>query len=262
MEKPIKELTAGELRVMVYRTRNEMGRAAGEAAGRFLANRLQEKAEVSVIFAAAPSQNEMLDTLVCYPGIDWSRIHAFHMDEYIGLAPEAPQGFGNFLKRHIFARLPFRSVNYLNGGAADLAMECARYAALLQEHPSDLVLMGIGENGHIAFNDPWVADFHDNVSVKVVELDSVCRMQQVNDGCFEHLDEVPTHALTLTIPALIQAEGILCTVPAPTKRRAVARAVLGPVETACPASILQTRRGALLFCDADSGADLMEIDLP
>lgn len=257
MTNAIKTIQSGKLATGVYRTREEMGKAAGTAAGEKLKELLAVKDEVNVIFAAAPSQNEMLQTLVDFPGIDWTRVNGFHMDEYIGLPGDAPQGFGNFLRERIFEKLPFRKVYYLDGNAADLDAECARYGNLLEEHPTDMVCMGIGENGHIAFNDPWVADFNDPQKVKVVPLDPVCRQQQVNDGCFAKLDEVPKQALTLTIPALIAAPYVFCTVPAATKAQAVLHTVRGSVTPDCPASILQTHPCARMFCDAQSGRDIL-----
>ena len=213
---------------------------------------LAEKEEINMIFAAAPSQNEVLAALVSKTDIEWNRINAFHMDEYIGLRKEAPQGFGNFLRNAIFDKVPFRSVHYINGEiAADVA--CQEYASLLEQNPVDVVFMGIGENGHIAFNDPHVANFADSQRVKIVDLDEKCRQQQVNDGCFASLADVPTHAYTLTIPTLVRAPWLFCTVPAPTKAEAVKNTVLGPVSETCPASILRTHSSAVLYCDADSG---------
>lgn len=257
MTNAMKTIISGKLTTYVYRTRTEMGKAAGTAAGEKLKELLAVKDEVNVIFAAAPSQNEMLEALTSFPGIDWTRVNGFHMDEYIGLPKDAPQGFGNFLRERIFKKLPFKNVYYLDGNTADLSAECARYGKLLEEHPVDMVCMGIGENGHIAFNDPWVADFNDPVKVKVVPLDPVCRQQQVNDGCFGSLDEVPQKALSLTIPALTAAPTVICTVPAATKARAVLHAVRGPVTPDCPASILQTHPSARMFCDAQSGRDVL-----
>ena len=167
-----------------------------------------------MIFAAAPSQNDVLLALTEDKSIDWTRVNAFHMDEYVGLPKDAPQGFGNFLSAHIFSLAPFKSVNYIDCTAENPEAECERYAELLKNNPTDIVVMGIGENGHIAFNDPWVADFNDEKWVKVVPLDEVCRNQQVNDGCFAHVDEVPTHALTLTVPTLVRAPWLFCIVPA------------------------------------------------
>ena len=180
------------------------------------------------------------------------------MDEYIGLAPDAPQGFGNFLRRELFSKVSFASVSYLDGTADDRAAECRRYGELLAAAPVDIVCLGIGENGHIAFNDPHVADFNDPAAVKVVELDHTCRQQQVNDGCFAKLDDVPTHALTLTIPTLVAPKTVFCMVPAPTKAKAVQAAVEGPISETCPASILRRHDNASLWLDPDSAALLKE----
>lgn len=248
---------ADALRVRISDSREAMGLDAARAAGECIRALLREKEEISMIFAAAPSQNETLCCLAREEGIDWSRVHAFHMDEYVGLSPEAPQSFGCYLREHVFSRLPFRSVNYLRGDAPDAQAECGRYGALLDRYPADVVMLGIGENGHIAFNDPWVADFDDPVRVKVVPLDPVCRLQQVHDGCFERLEQVPERALTLTIPALARAGHLFCTVPAATKREAVNRTVTGPIGAQVPATVMRRHPDATLFCDPDSAADLL-----
>ncbi len=252
----LKTCQADKLRVEVYETRLEMGKAAGKDAAEKLRSLLKEKEEVNVIFAAAPSQNEVLDALVEEPDIDWSRINAFHMDEYVGLRSDAPQCFSNFLVEHIFGRVPFKQV-FLLKPSGDGEAECARYAELLKQYPVDLVCLGIGENGHIAFNDPGVAQFDDPKLVKLAELDLVCRMQQVHDGCFSSLDEVPTHALTLTIPALTHAAHMVCVVPAASKRNAVKATVYGPVTEDVPATILRNHKDAVLYCDKESGADIL-----
>jgi len=210
-----------------------------------------------VIFAAAPSQNELLGALCQGGRVDWPRVHAFHMDEYLGLPPDAPQSFGRFLRERLFEHLPFGSVQYLDAQTVDPAMECARYADLLAAAPIDLVCAGIGENGHMAFNDPAVADFHDPALVKVVALDAVCRQQQVNDGAFASLAQVPTHAMTLTMPALLAARRIVCVVPGPTKAAAVKAALTGPISTACPASALRRHPQAVLYLDRASAAGIL-----
>mgnify|MGYP003299788178 CR=1 FL=1 len=253
----MKTLTKEKLVVNIYDTREQMGSAAGKKAAELIKEYLALKEEVNVIFAAAPSQNEMLDTLVKSEGIDWSRVNAFHMDEYIGLAADAPQGFGNFLKERIFSRLPFKSVNYINCEAKDVDAECERYSKLLKDNPVDIVLLGIGENGHLAFNDPHVADFNDKAAVKAVKLDDICRNQQVNDGCFKTLADVPEYALTLTIPALVSAKHMVCTVPAATKAWAVNATVTEPVSEKVPATIMRKHNSAVMFCDHDSGRDLL-----
>jgi glucosamine-6-phosphate deaminase len=236
-----------------------MGDAVAAEASAVVRAFLEIKKTIRVIFAAAPSQNEFLETLSHDTRIDFSRICAFHMDEYIGLLADAPQGFGNFLRDRIFSRCPFREVNYINGLAPDPQIECRRYASLLEQGPIDLVFMGIGENAHIAFNDPGVADFNDPLKVKMVELDDQCRQQQVNDGCFTGLDQVPTHALTLTVPVLMSAEAVFCIVPAKTKADGVYNSLAGEVTEQYPASILRKHRNATLYLDGDSGARLEEI---
>ncbi len=176
------------------------------------------------------------------------------MDEYIGLSADAPQGFGNFLKSHIFGLAPFRSVNYIDISAEDPEAECARYAAILEKYPTDIVVMGIGENGHIAFNDPPVADFKDKKVAKPVLLDEICRNQQVNDGCFATIDDVPKYAITLTVPTLFAGKYLFCIVPAKTKANAVEATLCGEIGEACPATVLRLHENAILYLDPDSGA--------
>lgn len=234
--------------------RAALGGAAGNAAAGLVRGLLATQPEVRMIFAAAPSQRETLAALVRADGIDWSRVTAFHMDEYVGLDPSAPQRFGRFLRDHLFGLVRPGRVHFLDGGA-EPAAECRRYAALLAAAPIDVVCLGIGENGHIAFNDPPVADFHDPLAVKLVALDAACRRQQVNDGCFAAIDLVPTHALSLTIPALMAGRHLVCAVPGPTKRAAVARLLSGSIGTDCPATILRTHPDCTLHVDADSLPD-------
>ena len=254
----VKELKVDQLRVCVYPTRAEMGSCAAQEAVEALKALLAQKDEVSVIFAAAPSQSEFLDSLCKAEGIDWGRVNAFHMDEYVGLAIGQEGSFTNFLNQAVFNRLPFKCVYRLNGAAESAQEECARYSALLKEHPVDIVFMGVGENGHIAFNDPPVADFKDPYMVKIVELDDICRMQQVHDKCFPTFDDVPTHAFTLTVPTLFSADRLFCMVPAATKAVAIERMLTGAIETACPASILRTHSCATLYLDADSSRLYLE----
>lgn len=247
-----------KLEIKISPTRDEMGIVSANDVAEAIKAVLKEKDEVNMIFAAAPSQNDMLLHLCERTDIEWEKINAFHMDEYIGLPKDAPQCFSNFLCEHIFNLKPFKSVNLIKADATDSAEECARYAALLKANPTDIVCMGIGENGHIAFNDPHVADFNDPEVVKAVELDEVCRMQQVNDGCFEKIDDVPKCALTLTIPTLMAAKYHFCVVPAPTKAEAVKNTVKGEITEACPATILRTKENSVLYCDGDSSIYIKE----
>jgi glucosamine-6-phosphate deaminase len=242
------------LTVNRYDSRTEMGEAAARDIKAQILALLETKETINMIFAAAPSQNEVLAALAYDREIPWERVNAFHMDEYIGLPADAPQGFGNFLKAHIFGLAPFRSVNYIDISAEDPEAECARYAAILEKYPTDIVVMGIGENGHIAFNDPPVADFKDTKAVKPVLLDEICRNQQVNDGCFATIDDVPKYAITLTVPTLFAGTYLFCIVPAKTKANAVEATLCGEIGEACPATLLRLHKNAVLYLDPDSGA--------
>lgn len=248
----LQQFKIDELAVECYDTREQLGAAAGEQVIDKILDLLERQEEVNIIFGAAPSQLEFLKTLCATDKVDWQRINAFHMDEYIGLEEHAPQGFGNFLHRHLFAHLSFRAVYYLDGSGKDPETVCKAYASLLKRYPTDIVCMGIGENGHIAFNDPHVADFNDPLLAKVVELDDMCRQQQVNDKCFDTFDEVPKHALTLTVPALMSARYAFCMVPGPTKAKAVRSTLFDAVTPSCPATILREHPRAKLFIDRDS----------
>lgn len=245
------------LTVKKYTTREEMGAAAARDIRDAIRTLLEKKAEINVIFAAAPSQNEVLRALV-ESDVDWSRVNAYHMDEYIHLPPDAPQCFGNFLTGKIFGKVPFKSVNLIDSTAPDAQAECDRYEAILRANPADIIILGIGENGHIAFNDPWVANFKDDRLVRIVALDDVCRQQQVNDGCFATLEEVPKIAMTLTCPVFIRAPQLFCIVPALAKANAVKRTLEGAISEECPATILRSHGNAVLYLDADSASKLSE----
>jgi glucosamine-6-phosphate deaminase len=255
MSVPLREFKVDRLNVKVFPDRAALGEAAGLAAAARIRAMQQERGFLNLLFAAAPSQDETLDTLRREPGVDWRRVNAFHMDEYLGLPAGAPQSLGRYLKDRLFDHLPLHQVHYLDGGAADIPAECERYARLLREHPIDLAFLGIGENGHLAFNDPGVADFQDPLWVKVnEELDPTCRQQQVNDGQFRSLAEVPAKAITLTVPVLFSARGVLVAVPGGRKREIVRRTLRGPIDAACPATILRRHANACLFLDRDSAA--------
>jgi glucosamine-6-phosphate deaminase len=217
---------------------------------------LARDGRAAVIFASAPSQNEFLAALREEPGIDWPRVTAFHLDEYVGLAPDHPASFRRFLVDRLFSHVEVASFHGLDGQAEDLGAECGRYAALLRAAGPSLAVLGVGENGHLAFIDPPVCDFAEPLDVRVVELDAACRRQQVNDGCFPSLEEVPRTALSLTVPFLLRVPRAVAIVPGPAKRAAITAAVLGPVTTACPASILRRHPDATLFLDDGSAAGL------
>ncbi len=244
----ISECVVNKLAVKIYAGRQEMGKAASGDVINKINELIGKQQFVNIVFAAAPSQNEFLAGLR-ESNMDWRRIRAFHMDEYIGLSNDAPQRFGNFLDKNIFGNLPFLETHYLNGNAPDMQEECSRYSGLLRQYPVDMVCMGIGENGHIAFNDPPVANFKDDQLVKVVELDGPCRQQQVNDGCFAGLNEVPVKAVTLTIPALMAANFIYCIVPGSTKAQAVYNTLHQKIMEQYPATIIRTHPHATLYLD-------------
>lgn len=245
-----------KLPVHIFETRAELGAAAAEDAVVRIKSIVAKKGEANLIFAAAPSQNELLEGLL-NSDVDWSKVRAFHQDEYVGIGADEPAGFGNFLNRAIFKALPFKEVHYLLCGADACAEKCAEYAALLKKYPADLIFLGIGENGHLAFNDPAVADFEDPETVKVVDLDDVCRMQQVNDGCFKSIEDVPKQAMTLTMSYIMSVPEAICVVPTVRKANAVYGAVCGPVTTACPSSILRRHPDAALYLDRDSASKIL-----
>ena len=250
----MKEYNKDKLRVKIFESRSEMGKAAAREIKEKIAELLKEKNQINMIFAAAPSQNEVLAAIAEDGEIEWNRINAYHMDEYIGLTAEAPQGFGNFLREHIFGKANFLSVNYIDCTAPDAEKEAQRYEKLLRNNPPDIVVMGIGENGHIAFNDPPVADFQDKRGVKVVKLDDICREQQVHDGCFAKITDVPEYAITLTVPTLVSAPWLFCIVPAKTKAKAVRECLCGEIGEHCPATVLRLQENAILYLDPDSSS--------
>ncbi|MDP3469352.1 MAG: glucosamine-6-phosphate deaminase [Daejeonella sp.] len=250
----MREIKKDKLQVNIYAGRPELGAAAAETLTARIAEILKSKEQVNIIFASAPSQNEFLAELL-KKDIEWGKINAFHMDEYIGLHPDAPQGFGNFLKDRLFSHVNCRTVNYLNGNT-DPQEECKRYSDLLIQYPTDIVCLGIGENTHLAFNDPHVADFNDPLIVKVVDLDQDCRVQQVNDGCFNTIDEVPTHALTITMPALFKSTYAIAIVPGKFKANAIDHTINSEISEKYPSTILRRHDHAILFIDEDSASKL------
>jgi glucosamine-6-phosphate deaminase len=233
--------------------REALGAAAAGDIGAALTRRLDRQPEVRVIFASAPSQEATLRHLAERPGIEWGRVTAFHMDEYLGLAPDAPQRFGNWLRGALLDRVPVGSAHLIDPGD-DPQATADRYSALLAAAPIDIVCLGIGVNGHLAFNDP-PADFADPALVKVVTLDEVSRVQQVDDGCFGALTEVPAQAVTLTIRALLSAAELFCMVPGAQKRRAVTDALYGPIDGSVPASALRTHPQCTIYVDKESAPD-------
>ena len=244
------------LAVRVHEDPAALGAAAAQDAARIIAEAIAQRGVANVMFASGNSQLTFLDVLTSRIDVEWDRLVGFHMDEYVGIDGEHPASFRRYMRERIVDRVHPSAFHEIHGDAADVDAECQRYGGLLAEHPLDLCCLGIGENGHLAFNDPPVADFEDPLAVKVVDLDDACRRQQVGEGHFPSLETVPATAITVTIPALLRARKVLAIVPEARKREPVRRALTGPVEEACPASILQTQAHATLHLDAASAADL------
>lgn len=246
--------TIDRLEVVIHAGAAELAAAAAHQAAATIRSAVAAKGTASVMLATGNSQLAFAAQLVAEGGIPWPEVTLFHMDEYVGVGPDHPAGFRRWIRERIAERVPAKEAQYLDGTSGDPEAECARYAHLLATHPLDLCCLGIGENGHLAFNDPPVADFDDRLAVKVVELDDACRRQQVGEGHFPAMDAVPTHALTVTVPALLGAAQVIAIVPEARKAEAVRAALRGPVTTACPASALRRAGRATLHLDPDSAA--------
>jgi glucosamine-6-phosphate deaminase len=250
---PMRESTYDQLPVAVYADNAALGAAAAAQAAATLRAAIAAKGYANAILATGNSQLSMLAVLR-QADVDWSKVSLFHMDEYIGLNDQHPASFRRFLQEKIVPFVHPAHFYGVQGDARDIPAECRRYTDLLRANPADLCCLGIGENGHIAFNDPPYADFNDPAWVKVVELDEMSRRQQVGEGHFPSLDAVPKQAITLTIPALLAAKRMLCIVPEQRKARPVLAALTGPITPDCPASILRTAPHARLFLDQDSAS--------
>lgn len=242
------------LRVQIFEYREQLGKAAAASVARSMRETIASRGEVNVVFAAAPSQNEFLDELCAIGDLDWAKVNAFHLDEYITLPKDAEQRFANFLNTHLFSRVRPGRVFYHGEGDENAEKQCARYGDLLSQYPLDIACIGVGENGHLAFNDPPVADFADPLIVKVVELEERCRQQQVHDGAFTDITAVPRIAVTMTVPAIMAAKEIHCMVPGPTKAEAINAMLVDPISTDCPASILRRHDRATLYIDKEAAA--------
>lgn len=258
MNSPLHQQVSGSAQVKVFPSKAAAGAAAAEEAAESLLRALAHHNHARMIVATGNSQLDTVGALSRRNGIDWSRVEVFHMDEYIGLTSGHPASFRRWIKEKLVDSVHPGQVHYLDGDAVDCHAECARYGQLLMAAPIDVCLLGIGENGHLAFNDPHVADFHDSQVVKPATLDLACRRQQVGEGHFTNLDEVPKQALTLTIPTLMRSEHIICSVPERRKAEAVRNAIHGPLTPECPASLLRTHPHASIYLDLESAALLDE----
>lgn len=247
-------MRAGEATVHVHADASALARAAADEAAAVLRAAVEARGVAHAMFATGNSQLDFVHELVqATPGVPWSDAVVFHMDEYVGAGPDHPAGFQRWIRQRITEPARPKAAYYVEG-LGDPAEACARYAALLERYPLDLCCLGIGENGHLAFNDPPVADFADPLDVKVVELDHACRAQQVNEGHFPTLGDVPAEAITVTIPALLRAGRVLAIVPEARKARPVHDALTGPITTACPASALRTSAHVSIHLEPESAS--------
>ncbi len=252
----MRTLTFDQLTVKIFDDLPSLARAATEDAARSVRDAIDTRGEANVMLATGNSQLVFLAELVQFTDIAWDRVRAFHMDEYVGLPASHPASFRRYMRERVASRLPVKEFHYLEGDAPDPQAEAYRYEELLRTYPLDLCCCGIGENGHLAFNDPPVADFDDPREVKIVPLEPASRHQQVGEGHFATIDDVPTHAITVTIPALLRAGSVLAIVPEARKAQPVHDALYGPISTACPSSILRQQPNATLYLDAESSAQL------
>ncbi len=244
-------------KVAVFDNKEDVGRAAGRAIESAIVDLLKRKETIRMIFAAAPSQDTTLDYLSESKIIQWDRIIAFNMDEYIGLPNTAEQLFSTYLLKKLFSKVKFKEVCLIDPSKG-VELEIDRISDLITNNEIDIVILGIGENGHIAFNDPPFADFEDSQVIKKVILDEVCRQQQVNDGCFSKIEEVPQEALTLTVPTILKGKQLFCIVLGNHKAEAVKETFLGGISTQWPSSILRTHDNCWFYFDK-AAVSLLEI---
>jgi glucosamine-6-phosphate deaminase len=258
---PVAEFSVEKLKVSVFEDRATMGRAAASDVAAAIAARQAAARRANVVFAAAPSQIEFLASLVADKNVDWGRVYGFHMDEYLGLNADHPASFRRYLNEHLFGLVGLAGsdrLRLISGENASRPLRtCLEYEDVLRAEPTDIVCAGIGENGHLAFNDPPVADFLDPVLVKVVRLDHACREQQFHDGSFDSIDQIPTHAYTLTVTALLSAPIVTVVVPGPRKADAVLATLKGPYGESCPATALRRHVGARLYLDRESAKHVL-----
>lgn len=250
----MRELTVDKLKVFIAPNAEDMGTAAAKAIADRMLKVYEEKGELRMMFAAAPSQNTTLKALLETPGLPWDKVTAFHMDEYVGISDQAPQSFRNYLYKAVFSKAPFKKVYYIEGDAPDAQKAADEYAKLLNEAPLDIIVLGIGENGHIAFNDPPFSSFTEKEDVKVITMAERSRIQQVNDGCFSALELVPHDAITVTIPSFMKAEALFCVVPNNRKAEAVRKTLKEDVSEDCPASVLRRHDNAFLYIDEEAAS--------
>jgi glucosamine-6-phosphate deaminase len=254
-------LRAGTLKIEIYPDSQAAGEAASQAAAAAIREQARQAGDIGVIFATGASQIPTLRALTAIPDLPWNRIIGFHMDEYEDLPLDHPASFRRYLRERLTSRVSMKQFNEIDGTIGDLEQLCVDYAGKLRATNPQVCLLGIGENGHLAFNDPPVADFDDPEDMKIVVLDDACRQQQFAEGWFKSLDEIPQRAATLTIPALFRVPKLIASVPGPRKAHIVYRTLTEPIATACPATLMRTHPDCTVYLDKDSAAELQDMDI-
>jgi glucosamine-6-phosphate deaminase len=259
MPNGVKHLTVNRLKIEIHQDAASAGKAAAHEAARSIQELTKKNDRLAVIFATGASQLATLDALIARADVPWKEIEGFHLDEYVGISENHPASFRRYLRERLTQRVPMGNFFEIQGDAPDPEMICSLYAQRLQAAQPQLCLLGIGENGHLAFNDPAEANFGDPVDVKIVDLDTDCRQQQVAEGWFSGLEEVPSQAITVTIPALMRVPRLIVSVPGPRKAAVMRRMVEEPISTACPATILRHHPDATVYVDRNSAAELESV---
>ena len=255
----VKRLQFGTLKVEIHPSSKAAGLEAASAAAKAITELAKSRETVGVIFATGASQLAILDALTSLPDIPWNKVRGFHMDEYIGISTDHPASFRRYMRERLTGKVPMKEFFEIDGEASDPEKYCREYAAKVSSSKPQLCLLGVGENGHLAFNDPMVADFQDPADVKIVALDEVCRNQQVKEGWFSTVEQVPERAITLTIPSLFRVPQLIVSVPGKRKAKIVRTTLNGPMSTDCPATILRTHPNATIYLDPESADELDEV---
>jgi glucosamine-6-phosphate deaminase len=255
----VQQYRVEKLKIEIHPTREEAAVAAAKSAASSLTQLAKANDVFAAIFATGASQLETLQALTQIPGLPWAQIRGFHMDEYIGLSTDHPASFRRYLRDNLTHKVPMKEFFEIDGTACNPEQACKDYATLLRAANPQLCLLGIGENGHLAFNDPGVADFNDPLDVKVVQLDTMCRQQQAAEGWFGSFEEVPERAMTITIPALFRVPKLIASVPGARKAAIVRRALEDSISTACPATLLRTHPNATVYLDRESSAQVIDL---
>jgi glucosamine-6-phosphate deaminase len=253
---PLHTFSVEGLAICLFETEAEMAQQAAIAACDCLQRAIAEQGEARVLLATGNSQIKFLDAAIALNQVDWSRVVFFHLDEYLGIPSNHPASFRRYLRDRVETQVHPAAFHYINGDAIEPLMECDRYSQLLLEKPIDLCCLGVGENGHLAFNEPGIADFNDPYPIKLVKLAPATHQQLVNQGQFPSLEAVPKYAFTLTIPQLCAAKQIICLAPSKRKTHIVNQLLFHPITPEIPATILRSLSHATLFLDQESGADL------